>query len=145
MAMDCPFCRYYEEKNTVIRESVNTFTVLSSPRLMEGHLLVIPKKHIEKFSELEIEIRHELLEEAIKLEEIVLSKIAGGCDITQHYRPFVPPSKYKVNHLHIHVRPRTLNDELYEKVQKYESDVFTNVSEQEFEKYKKLFAEPHKK
>lgn len=145
MAMDCPFCRYYEEKNTVIRESANTFTVLSNPRLMEGHLLVIPKQHIENFSELELSIRQELFEEAIKLQEIILEELAGGCDISQHYRPFVPQSKYKVNHLHIHVRSRTLNDELYEKVQKYESDVFTNVSEQEFEKYKKLFAEPHKK
>jgi diadenosine tetraphosphate (Ap4A) HIT family hydrolase len=142
--MDCPFCRYLNEQKTVIRESANTFTVLSNPRLMEGHLLVIPKQHIENFSELELSIRQELFEEAISLQEIVLNRIADGCDISQHYRPFVPQSKYKVNHLHIHVRPRTLNDELYEKVQKYESDVFTNVSEQEFEKYKKLFAEPHK-
>lgn len=137
--MNCPFCRYLNEGTIVVHETTNTFTVLSNPSLMEGHLLVIPKKHVEKFNELEPTIRQELLDEAIRLQEIILKKLAGGCDITQHYRPFIPPNKYKVNHLHIHVRPRTLDDELYLKVQKYESEVFKDLNEEELKKYKEIF------
>lgn len=138
--INCPFCRYLNEGTIVVHETTNTFTVLSNPSLMEGHLLVIPKKHIEKFSELEPRVRQELLDEAIRLEEIILKELAGGCDITQHYRPFIPPNKYKVNHLHIHVRPRTLDDELYLKVQKHESEVFKDIKEEEFKKYKEIFS-----
>jgi histidine triad (HIT) family protein len=140
--MNCPFCDILT-KNTerIIRESKHAFVVLSNPRLVPGHLLVIPKRHVEKFSELPEEERTELFSEAIKLEEIILEKFASGCDMSQHYRPFIKQNRLKVNHLHIHLRPRESEDELYQKVMKYERDVFTDVSKEEFEKYKHIFSE----
>ncbi|MBI2121009.1 MAG: HIT family protein [Parcubacteria group bacterium] len=139
--MNCPFCDILA-KNTerIIRESKNTFTVLSNPRLVSGHLLVIPKRHVEKFSELSAEERSELFNETIKLEEIILEKFASGCDMSQHYRPFIQQNRLKINHLHIHLRPREFEDELYQKVMKYERDVFIDLSQEEFEKCKKVFA-----
>ncbi|MDE2213464.1 MAG: HIT family protein [Patescibacteria group bacterium] len=138
--MDCPFCKIViENTERIIRETERTFTVLSKPRLMPGHLLVIPKKHVERFSELSKEERNELFDEIALLEQKILIGLAPGCDISQHYRPFIPNSRFKVSHLHIHVRPRSLDDDLYQKVQIFERDVFQEPNQEEFEKFKKLF------
>ena len=138
--MECRFCKIAnEDSKCIIRNTKYTFTVLSDPRLMKGHLLVIPKRHVERLSELVKKERTNLFEEVINIQEKILKKIAPGCDICEHYRPFIPDNKLKVSHLHIHLRPRELNDELYEKVQIYEKDVFQDIEDKEWEKYKKLF------
>jgi len=139
--MDCPFCEIIE-KNTerIIRQTEHTFTVLSDPRLMPGHLLVIPKRHIQRLSELDEQERAEMLDEVAILEDIILNNVAPGCDISQHFRPFIPQGRLKVDHLHIHLRPRTFEDELYKKVQIYEKEVFKELPAEEFQKYKTLFS-----
>ena len=138
--MKCPFCEIIEKHpEHIILENKNVFVTLSNPRLMLGHLLVIPKKHVEKISELNKEERDDFFDITIKMQEKVLKIIAPGCDISEHYRPFIPDNTLKVSHLHMHVRPRFLNDELYLQVQKYESKIFKKVEEDEFEKYKKIF------
>ncbi|HEY0220941.1 MAG TPA: HIT domain-containing protein [Candidatus Paceibacterota bacterium] len=138
--MDCPFCEIVnDKKERILKESEHSFVVLSNPKLMSGHLLVIPKRHVEKTSELEKEESEDLYNEVIHLQEKVLEKIAPGCDVSQHYRPFIPDNKFKVTHLHFHVRPRFLDDELYEKVQIYEKDVFSDLNEEDVLKYKKIF------
>ncbi|HUD04143.1 MAG TPA: HIT family protein [Candidatus Paceibacterota bacterium] len=139
--MVCPFCKVLNEKpNEIIKNNKNTFVILSNPRLMPGHILIIPKRHVERLSDLTMEERNELFDEAIKCEEMVLKKIASGCDISQHYRPFIKQNNLKVNHLHMHIRPRESEDELFEKVQKYETNVFTELKKDEFNKYKKLLS-----
>lgn len=138
--MDCPFCKIItEHTERIIRQTDISFTVLSNPRLMPGHLLVIPKKHVEKFSDLTKEERIDLFDEVIFLEDVMLKNVASGCDVSQHYRPFIVQNRLKVNHLHIHIRPREFKDELYEKVQKFENDVFTDIEDGEYEKYKQIF------
>ncbi len=139
--MDCPFCNIIsKDTERKLYESEHVFAVLSNPRLVPGHILVIPKRHVEKFGDLSKEERSELLDEAIKIEENIL-KHFSGCDLSQHFRPFLPQSQLKVNHLHIHLRPREFEDELYKKVQIHEKEVFTKLEQDEFEKYKKLFFE----
>jgi histidine triad (HIT) family protein len=137
--MDCPFCEIYKNRTErILRETEHTIVVLSNPKLMPGHLLVIPKKHVQKLSELELNERADLFNEVINLQEKVLEKISAGCDVSQHYRPFIPNSNLKVAHLHFHVRPRELDDELYLKTQIFESDVFKNLEENEVDYYKNL-------
>jgi diadenosine tetraphosphate (Ap4A) HIT family hydrolase len=99
----------------------------------------IPKKHVERFSDLSTEEKNELFDEVSELEKLVIEKFAPGCDISQHYRPFIPNSKFKVSHLHIHIRPRFLDDELYMKVQKFENDIFEEPNPEEYDKFKTLF------
>lgn len=137
-SMLCPFCQIVAEKSKrILRESPATITVLSDPRLMPGHLLVIPKRHVQKLSELADGERAELMNETILAEERLLTKFPG-CDISQHFRPFIPDNGLKVSHLHIHVRPRSLDDELYLKVQKFEHDVFAAASDAEEDEYREL-------
>lgn len=132
--MSCPFCEINEKRNKIIWEGKHVFVTLSNPRLMLGHTLVIPKRHVEKLSELYKEEKEELFETAIKFQERVLSKISSGCDIRVHYRPFQKQNNLKVNHLHLHIRPRELEDNLYQKSQIFEKEIFTELSDEEFKK-----------
>lgn len=136
--MDCPFCDIDKERNTVIKYYKDVFVMFSNPRLMEGHLLVVPKRHVEKISELNEEEKKELFDTVIKYQEKILKNIAPGCDIRQHYRPFLKQSELKINHLHIHLQPRDFDDELYKKCQIYYKDVFKELTEQEINKISKL-------
>lgn len=139
--MICPFCEIVEKNSErIIRQTKSIFIVLSNPRLVSGHVLIIPKRHVEKFGELTKSEQKELFDEAIKIQELILSKVSSGCDLSQHFRPFIKQNKLKVNHLHIHLRPREFEDELYKKVQKYEKEVFKDLDEKEFNKYKRILA-----
>lgn len=101
---------------------------------MEGHTLVIPKRHVEKIGDLEAGERDDLMNLVIKMEETILKTIAPGCDIRQNYRPFQAASNLKVHHLHIHLQPRSFNDDLYQRCQKFETDLFTPLSKDEAER-----------
>lgn len=135
--MECVFCKIIEGEldRELISKTENTLTILSNPSQIEGHCLVIPKRHVEKISELNNKEKKEIFSELIKIEEILLRKFSG-CDIKQNYRPFIPNSKFKVSHLHFHVQPRELNDNLFEKVQVNEKDVFNDLSKEELKKIK---------
>ena len=132
--MDCPFCNIDKERNKVIKYGKNVFVMFSNPRLMEGHLLVVPKRHVEKLSELNEEERKELFDIVIEYQEKILDNIAEGCDIRQNYRPFQKQDDLKVDHLHIHLQPRKFEDELYQKSQIFEKDVFKELTEEEINK-----------
>ncbi len=136
--MECRFCKIKTEKTRIIEETQNTFVVLSNPRLMPGHVLVIPRRHVLKLSELNQQELNELIEKVIEYQEKIISKIAKGCDIRQNLRSFQKEDDLKVDHLHIHLQPRELYDELYEKCQIYEKSVFKKLSEKEKEEIIKL-------
>src|SRR3989344_1115611 len=103
--MDCAFCKIAtHEKERTLRETEHVFAVLSNPRLMPGHTLVVPKRHVLKIAELGDQERKELFDMLVILEEKILTVFASGCDIRQHYRPFVAQDGYyKMNHLHFHL------------------------------------------
>lgn len=137
--MDCPFCNIPKEK--ILKQGKNVCVILSNPRLRPGHALVIPKQHALKLSELDEDTRKELLDTAIEFQEKIISKVSSGCDIRQNYRPFLKQSKLKVDHVHLHVLPRDFEDELYQKSQIYEKEIFKDLSDEEKEKFSKLLAE----
>ena len=138
--MDCPFCSINQEKTRIINETKYIKVILSNPRLMAGHLLVIPKRHVEKLSELNKTERKELLEKVIEFQEKILSKFAKGCDIKQNYRPFQKQDNLKVHHLHIHLQPRKFKDELYHESQIFEKQIFSELTQEEKEKFSELFS-----
>jgi diadenosine tetraphosphate (Ap4A) HIT family hydrolase len=138
--MNCPFCdESIGESQTQITQSEHAVVRISKPRLMKGHLLVIPKRHVEYPGDLKDQ---ELLD-IFKLIEIMRSKLldtklADGVDIRQNYRPFLEQDRLKVDHLHFHVMPRHNEDELYEKSMKYEKGIFIDVSSNEEKEVLKL-------
>ena len=139
--MECPFCNINSEKTRILKDGNFTRVIFSNPRLMPGHLLVVPKRHVEKISDLDEKERKELFEMIVEFQEKILSRIAPGCDIRQHYRPFQKQDNLKINHLHIHLQPRENFDELYEKSQIFEKDVFKDLQSEELEEMLKIFLE----
>lgn len=137
--MNCAFCKIIKENSErIIRQTEKVFVVLSNPKLMRGHFLVIPKRHVEKLNELDKEEKLELFEEIINVENVILEKIASGCDLTQHYRPFIKQNNLKVDHIHFHLKPREFEDELYKKVQIHEKELFSELTKEELEEIEKL-------
>lgn len=137
--MACPFCEINNERTRIIKSKKHVFVVLSNPRLMPGHLLIISKRHVEKISELDDNEKKELFDTIIEFQEKILSKLSMGCDIRQNYRPFLKQNNLKINHLHMHLLPRTFRDELYLKSQVFEKEIFKELSKDEIIKFSKLF------
>ncbi len=137
-SQNCPFCNIDKEKSRIIEERKYVYVMFSNPRLMPGHLLIIPKRHIEKMILLEEAERKELFDTILEYQEKITQKIAEGCDVRQNYRPFIPQSMLKVDHVHVHLQPRTLNDALYQQRQHYEAELFKNLTQKEISDIEKF-------
>jgi diadenosine tetraphosphate (Ap4A) HIT family hydrolase len=134
---DCPFCSDLVNER-VVAESECVRVILSNPRLTKGHLLVIPKRHVEMPWELTNQEVSEIFDH-IKILQKRLSEVFGtGCDVRQNYRPFLKQGRLKVDHIHYHLIPRRFKDELYEKTLKYEVDIFTDITKKEAEEVRRL-------
>lgn len=132
---DCPFCNSDER---VLKENEHAFALLSNPRKMPGHFLVMPKRHIEQPWELtETELK-DIFEIIFFIEKKIIGKLGDGCDIRQNYRPFLEQSKYKVDHVHFHVYPRYFEDYLYKVSEQFEKDLFTDLDKDEHNEVAKL-------
>ena len=139
MIINCPFCNIDEDRTRVLEERDRVRVVLSNPRLLPGHTLVIPKRHVEKIWELDDEERKDLLDAAIEYQRKIIERLSTGCDIRQNYRPFLPQSNIKVDHVHIHLIPRENEDELYQKSMQFERDMWAVLPSSEREKFTELF------
>lgn len=108
----CPFCdlkeKYliYERNNVVL--TVNLFPYI------DGHLMVIPKRHIEKLSELthdEWLVIKELVDAGVR----VLKAEFNYDNINVLYREGNKESGSSLKHLHVHILPITPDFLHYEK------------------------------
>ena len=138
--MNCRFCNINPQKTQILKEGKFVRVIFSNPRLMPGHLLIVPKRHVCKFSELNKEEQQELWQTIIEFQKKILKRVSSGCDIRQNCRPFQKSSKLKVNHLHVHLQPREIFDELYKKCQIFETDMFKELSSKELKKFLKIFS-----
>ncbi len=139
ICMGCRFCNLEEKESHRILEVLQYCTVIfSNPRIMPGHLLVVPKRHVLGLYELTSDERKEIFDTTIRYQEKIIEHIASGCDIKQHNRPFIVESDLKVDHVHIHLQPRTLNDELYLKSQIHDRELFKPLSQEEAQRLRLL-------
>ena len=140
MSDKCPFCTTAKEEGRMLKDGRYAYVIFSNPRLMPGHLLVVTKRHVQRLAELHEEERKELLDLVIEFEERVLAKLASGCDIRQHYHPFLENDGIAVNHFHFHIQPREPKDRLWEKSQQFERPLFEKLSEEEQERLFQLLS-----
>lgn len=126
--IDCPFCNPQER---VLKENGYAQMLLSDPRKVPGHMLVMPKRHIEKPWELTENELKDIFELINFIEQRFIGELGEGCDIRQNYRPFSNQNSLKVNHLTFHVVPRAQNDYLYQVSEQFERDVFAELDDVE--------------
>lgn len=123
---NCPFCNPDER---VLKENAHAQVILSNPRKVPGHFLVVPKRHLEKPWELKPEELQDIFELIFFIEQKIIGKLGDGCDVRQNYRPFLKQNQLKVDHLHFHVIPRTLNDYIYSVSEKYDTELFAELDD----------------
>jgi diadenosine tetraphosphate (Ap4A) HIT family hydrolase len=131
----CPFCN---PKDRILKENEHAMVLLSDPRKVPGHFLVIPKRHIEKPWELKPEEIQGLFDLIFFIEQRIVGKLGDGCDIRQNYRPFLEQSRLKVDHVHFHVIPRSNEDYIYTVSERFEADLFAKLDDAEREAVSKL-------
>jgi ATP adenylyltransferase len=132
---DCPFCKIDDH---AVRENELAKVILSNPRKVPGHVLVVPKRHVEKPWDLTPAELQAIFELIGVVEQKMIGKLGDGCDIRENYRPFMVQSRLKVDHLHFHVIPRTLNDYIYTVSEKYDTDLFADLDDMERQAVTKL-------
>jgi diadenosine tetraphosphate (Ap4A) HIT family hydrolase len=118
---DCVFCHPGER---VLKENEFAQVILSNPRKVPGHFLVIPKRHIEKPWELTNEELVAVFELIFFVEKKIIGKLGDGADVKDH--------------VHFHVYPRSLQDYLYKVAEVYETDLFADLDDYEREEVGKL-------
>lgn len=97
---ECPFCNLGER---VLVENDHANLFLSNPRKVEGHVLVAPKRHIEKpweMSDDELIAVFSLIKVA---QHRLIAEFGGGTDVKQNYQPFMKQGRVKVDHTHYHI------------------------------------------
>ena len=118
--MACPFCEIVsgkgKQKEFIIAQNADALAVLDYMPVVEGHTLVIPKKHYESIMEIPEKELHSIFILISDVEKALLKATgAQGADLRQHYKPFLPENKIKVNHVHFHIVPRNPYDKLFER------------------------------
>lgn len=139
--MSCPFCDETNLKRRTLHEGMYARVIASDPSLTKGHLLVTPKRHVEEPWELSRAELQDIFGTLFTYQKLLAQKIGTGCDIRQHYRPFMQQNRLKVDHVHFHLLPRVFKDELYQKSMVFETDLFRNIAEDEVNEIKDLLAE----
>lgn len=130
---NCAFCNIFEEGRT-IKEGKFTYVVFSNPRLMAGHLLVIPKRHVTRISQLTKDEQNEIFDLLVEFQDKILKNLSSGCDIRQNFKPYVKNSRTHVDHVHFHLLPRNFQDEIQEKAEKFKDPLYKDLTDEEQEK-----------
>jgi diadenosine tetraphosphate (Ap4A) HIT family hydrolase len=134
-ATTCPFCH---PKDEVLKENEHAIVMLSNPRKVPGHFLVLPKRHIEKPWQLTADELTSIFKLIFFVEQRILGRLGDGVDIRQNYRPFKKQSRLKVNHVLFHVVPRSKDDYIYTVSEQFEKDLFADLDDLERVEVEKL-------
>ena len=106
--MDCIFCKIVDgtiPSNTVYEDDLVKVFLDINPNT-NGHMLIIPKKHIVTVDELDNELAVHILEVEKKMHKLLTEKLhAEGLTICQNN-----DLGQDVKHYHVHLIPRYSND-----------------------------------
>ena len=132
----CPFCNF--KPSEIVKSNDHALVVLSNPRKVPGHTLVLPKRHIEEPWQLTADELTDVFKLIFYVEQRYLGKLGDGVDVRQNYRPFKQQNNLKVNHVQFHVIPRADNDYIYSVSEKFEKDLFADLDNLERKEVEKL-------
>ena len=133
---NCPFCN---PTDRVLKENEHAILILSNPRKVPGHILVLPKRHIEEPWQLTADELTDVFKLIFIAEKAILKGgLGGGVDIRQNYQPFKKEDELKKNHVLFHVIPRAKDDYIWSVSEHYERDLFAELDPLEAKEVAKL-------
>lgn len=105
---DCIFCRIIKNEipSLKIDENDDVIVFLS----LEGHPLIVPKKHIKDIYEMDDQTGAEIMKEAIKISKAV--KKGLQCDGINLVQANEKAAHQDVFHFHLHIKPRWHKDKV---------------------------------
>lgn len=133
---NCAFCNL--KPGEVLKSNEHAVLVLSNPRKVPGHILVLPKRHIEEPWQLTADELTDVFKLIFFAEQRILGDLGDGVDIRQNYRPFKKQDELKKNHVLFHVIPRAKDDYIYTVSEKFERDLFADLDDLERKEVEKL-------
>lgn len=100
--MKCSFCRIKDiEKELVVAESRKSIAFMCIEPLCEGHLLVIPKRHVKEMEELRRDELYDLVRLLVKADRMLGKTYNAKASFTFMKRGTAKSKE----HLHIHLLP----------------------------------------
>lgn len=133
---NCPFCGSEER---MLKQNEHALVLLSNPRKVPGHFLVVPKRHVEKPWELTDLERRDIFDLVDYVsQKLIEAGLGDGVDVRQNYRPFLAQDKLKVDHVHYHVIPRALEDYIYQVSERYDTQLFAALDPLEAKEVSKI-------
>ncbi len=108
MKPDCIFCRIAqgEIKAEIVAEDADTLTFLDSGPVFPGHLLIVPRVHVETLPDLPDNLLAPLFGQARRAAQVVVTALgAEGTFVAVNNK-----IGQTVPHLHVHVIPRRKGD-----------------------------------
>lgn len=119
---DCPFCRFttgqeneLNKREYIIYEDSTTMAFVAPDWRPNnpGHVIVIPKEHIENIYMISDSLLGEIYKTVKKM--AIGLKTVYQCDGTSTLQHNEPDGNQEVWHMHVHVFPRYKNDDLYKR------------------------------
>lgn len=118
----CVFCKIINKEipSSTVYEDKNVLAILDLSQTTYGHTLVMPKKHVETFLDLDKETLNNVFSVAQDLAIKIKNKLgASGVNILNNSYPVAGQS---VMHMHVHIIPRYSNQDDFKVVNVDHSD-----------------------
>jgi len=118
----CVFCKIINKEipSSTVYEDDNVLAILDLSQATYGHTLVMPKKHVETFLDLDKETLNNVFSVTQDLAIKIKDKLgASGVNILNNSYPVAGQS---VMHMHVHIIPRYSNQDDFKVVNVDHSD-----------------------
>lgn len=118
----CVFCKIINKEipSSTVYEDKNVLAILDLSQATYGHTLVMPKKHVETFLDLDKETLNNVFSVTQDLAIKIKNKLgASGVNILNNSYPVAGQS---VMHMHVHIIPRYSNQDDFKVVNVDHSD-----------------------
>jgi histidine triad (HIT) family protein len=109
---NCIFCRIIrgEIGSNIIYQDEKIISFMDLRQANPGHVLIVPKIHVETIYDLPVETGESLMQSMISISRAV--RDAFGCEGMNIWQSNGEIAGQEVPHLHFHIQPRRQNDGL---------------------------------
>jgi len=107
---DCPFCKMarHEIPAVVVQEDEEVMAIMDLYPATTGHILVLPKQHIEDIYAMPAELVSCIMMTAITVAKAINQKLSpDGLNLIQSNKVAAGQT---ISHFHLHIVPRYCND-----------------------------------
>lgn len=110
---DCPFCRMSKDTShhVVVFEDKDILVVMDLYPATPGHLLILPKTHIETIYEMPADLAARIMTTAVLMAKAIKEKLSpDGLNLIQSNEAAAGQT---IPHFHLHIVPRYKHDSVF--------------------------------